>query len=1202
LPTDGLKAELVERLQGAILSAEEQEERGSGSAGAAADDHDGDATMADAAAAEVEAPPLPPPVSSSASSAATDPPATATATANASEKEKQPEGGGKQQILLGTGGRDDMDEEEEDEDVDMPLTTTTTPAVVQPQLTSKAALPATTATAVAVGGVPVAGTADASAAARLIDRIIVPSPYPQHNAGPASSRFRNALQRVTTAPLRDVEAWQALMTEVGACYRDLLMQSSVHNVDVETHARLDWIESCYGSLLRNFPYAAPYWTQISEILMDQSARAGEERGPVQTYGIGVPKRALLQESKLERILVQTLGVTFGDENDEGSGGGGSTTTTLLGGMCVWCVELWLLYVKKRARDANRRAQETIGDVAERPGYVRRATLDAYETAVKHAAFCHNNHLLWEQYVEFVKSWVPSPNEMNALIEQQYSAEQHALQQQQMQQLRSIYQRLVCLPMTGLDQMWQEYERFEKSQSEALAAALIAEFAPKYQHARNVYLERGRVYGATQLELGRLATEPVSSSAPPTSASSSSSGGKSGTADTANTGAAATAAAESEADYAAKMDEEYKLLKLWKVRCSYERSNPERLKTSTELQQRVRTAYKELICVFTRHPECWQMWSTWELVQETKSCVGTESVKNDGGGATVEGKEPPPSVGSIREGQRARAVLQLAQTHIVDCTLLAMAEAQIVELYHKDDPSACIAVMEQFLSRSPNTLAFVVCQQMVRRYRGIDEARAVFARARRVLTDTRTDGGVGAEKKNSDDTAAAVSSEGIDGTKTSGDADKGTSAKHLGDENGNRRWMVTNRLDASITGKSSTKGKKSAAGDHTKADADETANKAVQAGAITWHLYASHAVIEHRLNRLPEVAARVFELGLRKHASFLTKPPYVLRYAQLLLELGDTMNLRALLTRAVAACEAHEDTHHAALAAFWDMSLRFESVLTADPTSAGRLHDIERKRHHAVFGPSVEDVATGGSLLLSDVPLIGAQKATISEQLVRTEGYDVSSSIVSGMSREVDFLEVMGLWGGNDAPSSSFARQKTKQDTISEISGGKSDTSYQKRRLYHNMAAAGMTADSGAGEGGVVGAAGAKLLSARERMQQGAAAAPGQAQPTAMMLAIQQSPDWVRELLLLLPASRLRVPIVPKAPPHLIEMALSALRQNQLPAERPADTSNGLSKLKRGISGGDSSDEEEGSNKAGGYGSQFRSRKRARMMQEMGPSA
>jgi hypothetical protein len=97
-----------------------------------------------------------------------------------------------------------------------------------------------------------------------------------------------------------------------------------------------------------------------------------------------------------------------------------------------------------------------------------------------------------------------------------------------------------------------------------------------------------------------------------------------------------------------------------------------------------------------------------------------------------------------------------------------------------------------------------------------------------------------------------------------------------------------------------------------------------------------------------------------------------------------------------------------------------------------------------------------------------------------------------------------------------------------------------------------------------------------------------------MIAIQQAPEWLRPLLLILPASRLRLPVVAKPPPHMVEMALGTLRQNPMPAERPIDkTVSGDSKRKRNGDGGDSSDEENGGNR-GGYGSQFRARQLARM--------
>jgi hypothetical protein len=959
----------------------------------------------------------------------------------------------------------------------------------------------------------------------LISRILQPSPYPQHNSGPTSSRFRNALNRVTTAPTQDVEAWQALMTEVNSCYRNL--SASVHAVDADTHAKLDWVESCYGTLFKHFPYATTHYVAIVEMLLAQSARVGEPNGPVQDYGMDVSRRARKCESKLEYLFRYLLGVTLdGDTTtDTADITTGDSTDSTSGGMCVWSIELWMLHIQKCVRDATRRA--TTMPPEDRAASIRQATLAAYETATAHAAFCHSNHLLWKDYIAFLKSWVPDPNAANGNDNGNKSnggnAADRALAQQQMVQLRAVYQRLTSHPMMGLDQLWQEYEAFERNQSEALAQALTQEFAPKYQHARTIYLERNRVYSASDLQLDRLATPPVEMT---------------------------------DEDHASKMEEEYNLLALWKKRCSYERTNPERL-PSSELAQRIRHAYKEMACVLTRHPESWHMWSSWEL-------LGSE--------------------GSIKKVHQAVAVLQLGQEHVPDSTLLSYTEARVLEL-HTDGPADCLPVMGKFLDRSPNTLGFILYQQMVRRYKGIEDARAVFAKARRVLADP--------EKVNEQGTKSTNPETGED----ENEATEADSSGKKEDETSSRRWMVTNRLDPSIgryVGRK-TEGTGTEKTEENGESGGEVVSEKLAPGPITWHLYASHARMEHRLNHSPEIAARVYELGLRKHSAFLTIPPFVLRYAQLLLVLGDKMNLRALLTRAVAACEAQEKQD--ALADLWDMTLQFESELSgADRASVAALQNVEKRRREALMGPDEEDVGTGGVVGVGEAALIGAQKATIAEQLIRNETYDVSSRIVNGMSRTVDVLEVMGLWGDGDSDAGRSRRrtqQSSNRDKEGEISGGKSDASYHQRLHFQSLAAAGLSSDSALADGGAN--AGSKLLSARERLLQSAGgsagAAPGQS--SAMMIAIQQAPEWLRPLLLILPASRLRLPVVAKPPPHTVEMALGTLRQNPMPAERPIDrTVSSDSKRKRN-GDGDSSDEENGGNR-GGYGSQFRSRQLARM--------
>jgi hypothetical protein len=919
---------------------------------------------------------------------------------------------------------------------------------------------------------PQTATTTTTATRELLSTIITPSPFPHHTTGPTSSRFRNAMQRITSHPESDTEAWQALMTEVSTCYKSI--KPKLHTVDAEVQLQLDWMESCYGTLLKYFPYSSQHYLAVGEILFAQSSRFGEEEGPLVDYSVDHMRRQQCQ-IKLEHIFETTLGVDMEGQGQghsvvESESSGTSTTSNIIP-MSTGSVELWLLYVRARVRHARRQTTEE--------GLLRKSSNQAYELAVENAGFCVQNHLLWKSYLAYAKS------------------------QENMVYLRSVYQRLVCHPMTGLDQLWQEYEAFERQQSEQLAAALIGEFTPKYQHARTVYLERNRVYNWNDLDIHRLATPPNPQEWP----------------------------------------EHFSTLQLWKTRTAYERTNPERL-TPVDLAKRIEQGYKEMICAWTYHPEVWHMWSMWEDV-------------GGGGGAT-----------------KAIRVLEMAQTHIPDCTLLPHAQAQLLE--SSEHPNKALEVMQAYVERAPTTLGFALYQQMVRRYKGKDAARAVFAKARRVLVTAEEQQAKAQELKKK----LGAEEEGAEEAGAAGDKSKK-------DEKA-KRWMVTNRLDPSIGGTVKTEQPR------IKTDEDEeNDSNRIPPGVITWHLYAADATIEHRLNKSPETAARVYELGLRKHASFLTQPAYVLKYAQLLLELQDNINLRALLTRALAACQ---ETKSSSVAALWDMALHFESLISiGDPSNVSAALAVERRRRAALMGPEVEDVATGSRVGEGSGPGIGAQKSTVSEQLIRQDGYDLSSSIVNGMSRTVDALDIMGLWGnGVSSTSSRYAINDDfgdNNDDESSMPGGKSDIHYQKRLHYARLVAAGGSSD---GPGGAD-ATGSKLLSARERLQQ-TGAAPSQ--NTAITMAIQQSPEWLRDLLLLLPASRLRTAVLSKPPPHLTEMALARLRQNKLPAERPQDDaakSKGMKGKKHQRDGGDSSDEENGGPKSGGYGSQFRSRQRTRQI-------
>jgi hypothetical protein len=190
-------------------------------------------------------------------------------------------------------------------------------------------------------------------------------------------------------------------------------------------------------------------------------------------------------------------------------------------------------------------------------------------------------------------------------------------------------------------------------------------------------------------------------------------------------------------------------------------------------------------------------------------------------------------------------------------------------------------------------------------------------------------------------------------------------------------------------------------------------------------------------------------------------------------------------------------------------------------------------------------------------------------LVREEGYDKSSLIVSGMSRLVEALGLMGFWGDG-----SLRKQIGKELKKTHCSGGDSDLGFQKRLKAHYLANGGEPGDFDA-------IGGTKTATTRERLQQ---------HGTAIMLTIQQSPEWLRPFLLMLPFSKTRPTTVAKPPPHLTEKALAELRENPLPAERPKDDPKGTKRMVNG-----DSDDEDGANSSG-YGAAFRKRQKIRMDQ------
>lgn len=201
------------------------------------------------------------------------------------------------------------------------------------------------------------------------------------------------------------------------------------------------------------------------------------------------------------------------------------------------------------------------------------------------------------------------------------------------------------------------------------------------------------------------------------------------------------------------------------------------------------------------------------------------------------------------------------------------------------------------------------------------------------------------------------------------------------------------------------------------------------------MYASHAHMELRCNKCPEVAARVFELGMSRHRSFLTCPSYVLAYSRLLLERGEDDNLRSLLERAIAGCEelgGKAGRHRQRL--LWDMLLEFECNDARNFGDPKVIRSVEARRRRAL---------PPDDLLETEIP------KALQDQLARVDGEN-AGLISGGLGRIARRYELIGILGsGNEDDELHAAALRGERSDYSVSYGGRrSDASFSYR--YHGL--------------------------------------------------------------------------------------------------------------------------------------------------------
>jgi cleavage stimulation factor subunit 3 len=118
---------------------------------------------------------------------------------------------------------------------------------------------------------------------------------------------------------------------------------------------------------------------------------------------------------------------------------------------------------------------------------------AYENAIENIGMTIDSHLIWRDYINYVRNW----NEINV-----------GDSARKLNTLRRIYQQAIAIPMEQSDDVWNEYEIFEKKNGEEYAETVLPELSKKFLHAKSIFKERKRCCSC--LVFDRLATPPTNS--------------------------------------------------------------------------------------------------------------------------------------------------------------------------------------------------------------------------------------------------------------------------------------------------------------------------------------------------------------------------------------------------------------------------------------------------------------------------------------------------------------------------------------------------------------------------------------------------------------------------------------------------------------------------------------------------------------------
>lgn len=131
------------------------------------------------------------------------------------------------------------------------------------------------------------------------------------------------------------------------------------------------------------------------------------------------------------------------------------------------VSIWKAYLHYIRR------QNPVNEGAPDGEQVRETIRKAYEFAVKECGHDRESGEIWHEYISFL-------GEANAKNPWET--------QQQMDRLRAVYQRAICIPLNNIEALWKAYDAFESGLNKQTSKKFLADRSPAYMTARTALRE------------------------------------------------------------------------------------------------------------------------------------------------------------------------------------------------------------------------------------------------------------------------------------------------------------------------------------------------------------------------------------------------------------------------------------------------------------------------------------------------------------------------------------------------------------------------------------------------------------------------------------------------------------------------------------------------------------------------------------------